>query len=169
MVKTGAWLSERVPGPAETTPPTAAGHSSNPPAGPANRPDSKTTPGARPQVMRAIRDNARAGRSELAVRFQQQFADIARRAAPAAGSSRLPMGMCVLDEGIGILHRDRQTHPGHDRQIDQVVADISDPGSCSSEAELRARTLSNAAQLVLYAQIGVADAEIAHAPLHRQR
>ena len=27
---------------------------------------------------------------------------------------------------MGILHRDRQTDPGHDRQIDHVVADVGD-------------------------------------------
>jgi hypothetical protein len=31
-----------------------------------------------------------------------------------------------LTNGIGILHGNRQAHPGHHRQIDQIIAHISD-------------------------------------------
>ena len=73
------------------------------------------------------------------------------------------MGM-LLDKGISILNRYRQPHPGHHRQVDQIVAHErhlfgSQPDPNQQAVERR--------QLIRHSQIGVADAEIGHPPLHR--
>ena len=66
----------------------------------------------------------------------------------------------LFDEGIGVLHGDGQAHLRHHRQIDEIIADISN--LFGGQAESRQQTVKRR-QLVVDAEIGVADAQIAQA------
>ena len=70
----------------------------------------------------------------------------------------------LFDKRIGVAHGDGQTHPGHHRQINQFIANISDLVGGQPQADQQ--TIERR-QLVLDAQIGVVDAQIGHAPFDR--